>query len=59
MVLQKLGDGSGPSGGVLHVLDCEDAPRGAPLLDLHLTPWTSRRTWRRGCAPRVAEPGRS
>jgi hypothetical protein len=34
-VLQKLGDGRGPSGGVLlHAPDCEEAPQGAPLLDL-------------------------
>jgi hypothetical protein len=32
-VLQKLGDGGGPAGGVLHAPDCEEAPQGAPLLD--------------------------
>jgi hypothetical protein len=33
-VLQKLGDGRGPSGGVLHAPDCDEAPQGAPLLNL-------------------------
>jgi hypothetical protein len=33
-VLQKLGDGRGPSGGVLHAPDCDEAPQGALLLDV-------------------------
>lgn len=33
-MLQKLGDGRGLSGGVLHAPDCDEAPQGAPLLDL-------------------------
>ncbi|WP_371674755.1 DUF6233 domain-containing protein (plasmid) [Streptomyces sp. NBC_00289] len=33
-VLQKLGDGRGPTRSVLHAPDCDDAPAGAPLLDL-------------------------
>ncbi|MGA5140112.1 hypothetical protein [Streptomyces azureus] len=31
-VLQKLGDGRGPSDGVLHTPDYEEAPQGAPLM---------------------------
>ncbi|MEU1940487.1 DUF6233 domain-containing protein [Streptomyces coeruleorubidus] len=33
-VLQKLGDGGGPAGGVLHAPDCEEAQQSVPLLDL-------------------------
>ncbi|MFE7216810.1 DUF6233 domain-containing protein [Streptomyces sp. NPDC001698] len=33
-VLQKLRGGRGPAGGVLHAPDCEEAPQGAPLLDV-------------------------
>jgi len=33
-VLQKLRDGRGPARGVLHAPDCEEAPQGAPLLDV-------------------------
>ncbi|MEU6212714.1 DUF6233 domain-containing protein [Streptomyces sp. NPDC047023] len=33
-VLAKVREGRGPVHGVLHTPDCEDAPQGAPLLDL-------------------------
>ncbi|MGW1600610.1 DUF6233 domain-containing protein [Streptomyces eurythermus] len=33
-VLAKVRDGRGPARGVLHAPDCEEAPRGAQLLDL-------------------------
>ncbi|MFF7189601.1 DUF6233 domain-containing protein [Streptomyces sp. NPDC008222] len=33
-VLQKLRGSHGPAGGVLHAPDCEEAPQGAPLLDV-------------------------
>ncbi|MGW2897452.1 DUF6233 domain-containing protein [Streptomyces sp. NPDC001212] len=46
--LQKLRGGRGPAGGVLHALDCEEAPQGAPLLDVEHA--LSRRTRGRGCA---------
>ncbi|MGA5606154.1 DUF6233 domain-containing protein [Streptomyces griseoincarnatus] len=32
--LQKLGGSRGPDRGVLHAPDCEEAPQGAPLLDV-------------------------
>ncbi|KFG10544.1 DUF6233 domain-containing protein [Streptomyces scabiei] len=33
-VLQKLGPGRGPGRGVIHAVDCEEAPAGAPVLSL-------------------------
>ncbi|MFF5442190.1 DUF6233 domain-containing protein [Streptomyces achromogenes] len=33
-VLAKVREGRGPARGVLHAPDCEEAPQGAPLLDL-------------------------
>ncbi|MFC4508461.1 MULTISPECIES: DUF6233 domain-containing protein [Streptomyces] len=33
-VLQKLGGGRGPGQGVVHAVDCEEAPAGAPVLTL-------------------------
>ncbi|MCZ1011878.1 DUF6233 domain-containing protein [Streptomyces lydicus] len=33
-VLRKVGGSRGRAGGVLHAPDCEEAPQGAPLLDL-------------------------
>jgi hypothetical protein len=33
-VLQKVGEGRGSARGVLHTPDCEEAPQGAPLLNL-------------------------
>ncbi|MFJ4007701.1 DUF6233 domain-containing protein [Streptomyces sp. NPDC090023] len=33
-VLEKIRQRRGPAQGVLHAPDCEEAPRGAPLLDL-------------------------
>ncbi|KOV74344.1 hypothetical protein ADL00_02405 [Streptomyces sp. AS58] len=33
-VLAKLREGRGPARGVLHAPDCEEAPQGAPLLDV-------------------------
>jgi hypothetical protein len=34
-VLQKLHDDRGPARSVLHAPDCEDAPHGAPTLDVN------------------------
>lgn len=33
-VLAKACEGRGPARGVLHAPDCEEAPQGAPLLDV-------------------------
>ncbi len=33
-VLAKVREGQGPARGVLHAPDCEEAPQGAPLLDV-------------------------
>ncbi|MFI6038116.1 DUF6233 domain-containing protein [Streptomyces sp. NPDC051315] len=33
-VLAKVREGRGPAQGVLHAPDCEEAPQGAPLLDV-------------------------
>lgn len=33
-VLQKLDGGRGPGRGVIHAVDCEEAPAGAPVLTL-------------------------
>ncbi|MFJ9634430.1 DUF6233 domain-containing protein [Streptomyces sp. NPDC101175] len=34
-VLQKTGDGRGPGRGIVHAVDCEEAPAGAPALTLN------------------------
>ncbi|WP_371664876.1 DUF6233 domain-containing protein [Streptomyces sp. NBC_00280] len=35
--MRKLDGGSGPGRGVVHAVDCEEAPAGAPLLPLDQT----------------------
>ncbi|MFJ8301274.1 DUF6233 domain-containing protein [Streptomyces sp. NPDC094447] len=48
-VLQKLGDRRGPAQGVIHAVDCDEAPRGAPTLGWEQALATARRPGVRLC----------